>query len=76
MIRTGNLENRTIISKGQKIIAALFLVTAHLGESDPLRIRVRSLAVSLAESAPLERQTIAGAITTLLEAAVIARLVS
>jgi hypothetical protein len=64
-------------SKGQKITAALYLVTAHLSDTDPLKNTVRSHAVTLTTSAHDGYvATAAHTIETLLGAAVIAGLIS
>jgi DeoR-like helix-turn-helix domain len=39
--------NQKDIQKGQKIVAAIYLVTSHLSDSEPLKDSLRSLAVSL-----------------------------
>lgn len=76
MIKTNNFENKAILSKGQKIIAALFLVTMHLPESDPLREKIRLLAVDLLDCPADERPEIVSSLISLLEAASLARMVS
>lgn len=63
-------------SKGQKIIAALFLVTRHLPETDPMRLEVRDLAVQLASSDAELRREVAAAIAVLLGAATLAGVVT
>lgn len=68
-------EYKAISSKGQKIIAALFLVTAHLSEQDPLRHELRTLAVKLATADHVVRKELCAVITGLVEAAVLARMI-
>ncbi len=63
-------------SKGQKLIAALFLVTGHLSETDPMRLELRDLAVQLATDDPAHRRELSTLITTLLGAAALAGIVS
>jgi DNA-binding transcriptional ArsR family regulator len=64
-------------SKGQKITAALYLVTAHLSDTDPLKNTIRTHAVTLTTTAHEGHVTAAArAIETLLGAAVIAGLLS
>jgi hypothetical protein len=62
--------------KGQKIIAAVYLVTNHLSDSDPLKQSLRAKSVSLATSEVEARKAAAVAMGTLLGAAVLARLIS
>ncbi len=42
------LKFDSISRKGQKILAALYLVTNHLADTDPLKIQIRTAAISLA----------------------------
>jgi hypothetical protein len=69
-------EYTSISSKGQKIIAALFLVTGHLPETDPMRLELRDLAVQLASDDGELRRDVARMVMTLLGAASLARIVS
>ena len=63
--------------KGQKIAAALYLVTAHLSDYDPLKNTLRMYAVTFLGSTSTE-ESVAPArhITNLLGVAVISRLIS
>lgn len=63
-------------SQGQKIIAALYLVTSHLADSDPIKGALRESAVDLVDAALRPTEQTAALIETLLGAAVLARLVS
>jgi hypothetical protein len=64
-------------TKGQKIAAALYLVSAHLSDTDPLRISLRTHAVTLTVSEQDSHKTDAArAIDNLLATAVIAGLIS
>ncbi len=64
-------------SKGQKIIAALYLVTNHLSDNDPIRMALREYAVVLVEEETDEaKSVVASRIDTLLSAAVFASLIS
>lgn len=64
-------------SKGQKIAAALYLLSAHLSDTDMIKVTLRKYAVSLLESDTLEhKRTLASAIAELLSVAVLARLIS
>lgn len=47
---TKNKFNLRDNSKGQKIVAALYLVTQHLSDNDPFKTKIRSLAVLLIDS--------------------------
>lgn len=65
------------IEKGQKIAGALYLVTNHLSDTDPLKAALRTHAVTLGTSHHENSVSeIAVAITALLDTAVIARLIS
>lgn len=64
-------------SKGQKIAAALYLVSGHLSDTDPLRNALRTHAVTLSTSEQEGYKTAAAhAIEALLNTAVIAGLIS
>jgi hypothetical protein len=65
-----------IDSKGQKIIAAIYLVTNHISDKDPLRLRLREKAIALTETPVDGREVLGHELTTLLEASVLARLIS
>jgi hypothetical protein len=62
--------------KGHKIIAAVYLTTDHLTDSDPLKQALRTKCVSLITLEFETRKAVAMAIGTLLDAAVLARLIS
>lgn len=76
MIKAVALDTRQTTSKGQKIIAALFLVTEHLPEQDPFRGKVRTLAMSLLDVSTNQRVATSALIQTLLGSAVIAKLIN
>jgi hypothetical protein len=71
-----NLKNVKDNSKGQKIIAAVYLVTAHLSDNDPLKSELRAQAINLVLGGSGDRQSGSEAILTLLGAAVLAQLIS
>jgi hypothetical protein len=71
-----NLKNVKDNSKGQKIIAAVYLVTAHLSDNDPLKSELRAQAINLVLGGSDDRQSGSEAILTLLGAAVLAQLIS
>jgi hypothetical protein len=63
--------------KGQKIIAAIYLVTNHLSDNDPIRMALREYAVVLVEEETDDgKSQVASRIDTLLSAAVFAGLIS
>jgi hypothetical protein len=66
-------ENITDIDKGQKIIAAIYLVTGHLPESDPLKRSLREASTMLVGTSAKEA---ASTIKTYLGAAMLAGLIS
>lgn len=64
-------------TKGQKIIAALYLVTNHLSDNDPIRMALREYAVVLVEEETDDgKSQVASRIDTLLGSAVFAGLIS
>ena len=64
-------------SKGHKIAAALYLVTAHLSDTDPLKNTLRTHAVALLSAPAGDAGThLARTISDLLSVAVLARLIS
>ncbi|HEY0979821.1 MAG TPA: hypothetical protein VGE18_00200 [Candidatus Paceibacterota bacterium] len=64
-------------SKGQKIAAALYLVTAHLSDNDPLKNTLRTHAVTLLGTSSTEASAgLARTISDLLSVAALARLIS
>lgn len=64
------------IQKGQKIVAAIYVLTRHLSDTDPLKDTLRSQAVALITSAPEVQRAAKEHIETLLGGAVIAGLIS
>ncbi len=64
-------------TKGQKIAAALYLVTAHLSDTDPIKHTLRTHAVALLDTSLTDTGAVlARAIGDLLSVAVLARLIS
>jgi hypothetical protein len=64
-------------SKGQKIVAAIYLVTQHLSDNDPIKNSLRDNAVSLILSADLaQMSTSSSRIASLLETSIMSGLVS
>lgn len=63
-------------SKGQKISAAIYLVTSHLSDTDPIKNTLRTRAVQLIDTTSGTKDNIVVAITELLGAAVLARIVN
>lgn len=62
--------------KGQKIVAAIYLVTNHLSDIDPLKQTLRAKGVAFVTLEADARKPVAHAINTLLGSAVLARLIS
>jgi hypothetical protein len=73
---TDQKDTQRSIEKGQKILAALYLVTNHLPETDPLRQDLRSAATRLVDASVSNKKTSAQTITILLGGAVFAGLIS
>lgn len=71
-----SLKNTPDTSKGQKIVAALYLVTNHLPDTDPIKHAVRTHAIALVEAGRNERTSIVERIALLLGAATLARIVN
>jgi hypothetical protein len=76
MIKTFQQDRVALTPKGQKIIAAIFLVTGHLPETDPLREKLRSLAVGLVDCTEADVGKQCGAIIGLLGSAQYAGVIS
>ncbi len=64
------------LSKGQKIVAALYLVTKHLPENDPIKTTLRARAVDLLDLPDETHIETSEAIVALLGAAVLAKAVN
>lgn len=64
-------------SKGQKIVAALYLVSNHLGDQEPLKTQLRTEALGLLSAQSETTQHIFGdSISGLLKVALLAKLIS
>jgi hypothetical protein len=64
-------------TKGQKIAAALYLVTSHLSDTDPLKLTLRSHATLLMDTVSVEgSHALALKITDTMTVAVMSRLIS
>ena len=70
-----DIRGVTDSSKGQKLVAALYLVTNHLSDNDPLKVAIRSHAVVFADPRGDVLQVVP-IVTNLLNAAVLIGLVS
>jgi hypothetical protein len=68
--------NQKDIEKGQKIVAAIYLLTNHLPENDTIRQALRSLSVSLVKTSFLEQSSILSQIEMLLGAATLSGLIT
>lgn len=62
--------------KGQKIAAALYVVTAHLSDTDPLRQKLRELSIRMLEARVEERNEIGVRIMNLLRMGGFAKTIS
>ncbi len=68
--------NQKDIEKGQKIVAAIYLLTNHLPQNDTIRISLRNLAVSLVRHSFSNKIEVATEIEILLGAAVLSGLIT
>jgi hypothetical protein len=68
--------NQKDIEKGQKILAAVYLITDHLSDSEPIRTSLRSVATSLVCASSQEAKEFVRKIEILLGGAVFAGLIS
>jgi hypothetical protein len=68
--------NQKDIEKGQKIVAAIYLLTNHLPQNDTIRISLRTLAVSLVRHSFSNKIEVATEIEILLGAAVLSGLIT
>ena len=68
--------NEMDTSKGQKIVAALYLVTNHLSDNDPLKIALRRHGIGLVDGISTASDSRRSSIDMLLGAAVIAKIIS
>lgn len=64
------------IDKGQKIVAAIYLVTNHLSENEPIRVELRSLSIKFVQAPLSQAEEIISHIDILLGSAVISALIS
>ncbi len=69
-------EKQKDITKGQKIVAAVYLVTKHLSDREPLKTEIRDKAVRLVCSFGEESKMYLEQLETLLGGAVLAGLIS
>lgn len=70
------MENLIDKTKGQKIVAALYLVTGHLSDTDPLKVAIRTEALALVRSDVSALPHVRDRVDMLLGGAVMAGLVS
>lgn len=68
------IKHKSDVSKGQKIVAAMYLVTNHLSDTDPFKQAIRTRAIELTHSG--DRSVIVDQIGVLLGAAALARVIS
>ncbi len=68
--------NQKDIEKGQKIVAAIYLITKHLPEKEPIRHSLRKLSISFVCASSLEQKELLSQIEILLGSSVLAGLIS
>ena len=68
--------NQKDIEKGQKIVAAIYLLTNHLPENDTIRQSLRTLSVSLVKTSFSEQNIVLSQIEILLGAATLSGLIT
>lgn len=68
--------NQRDIEKGQKIIAAIYLVTNHLSDNDPIRHELRAQSISFVTAPTFESNSLLSRIEMSLGAAVLSGLIS
>lgn len=68
-------KNKDISDKGQKIVAALYLVTDHLSDNEPMKLSIRSAALELFGQEVGQHQAIA-ILSNLLKSSAIAKIIS
>ena len=68
--------NQKDIEKGQKIVAAIYMVTKHLSENDPIRHSLRQIAVSFFSPVSNDKNTLLKQLEILLGSAVLVGLIS
>lgn len=64
-----------ISDKGQKIVAALYLVTDHLSDNEPMKLSIRTKALELFAD-QLDRSAVVAVLTNLLKSSAIAKIIS
>jgi hypothetical protein len=79
MVNTTNTDKLSIyqkdIQKGQKILAAVYMVTSHLPEADPIVRELRSCTVAFVCASESKAKELLASIETLLGAAALAGLI-
>lgn len=68
--------NQKDIVKGQKIVAATYMLTKHLNENDPIKNSLRTLAIDLVSLDMENMQSVVSSLETVLGGAVFAGLIS
>jgi hypothetical protein len=68
-------KSNDISDKGQKIVAALYLVTDHLSDNEPIKISIRSTALGLF-GVQADRSTTVTTLTNLLKSSTIAKIIN
>lgn len=68
-------KNNDISDKGQKIVAALYLVTEHLSDNEPMKVSIRTKALELFGD-QIDRSAPISVLTNLLKSAAIAKIIT
>lgn len=76
-MHTSNLYNKinSISDKGQKIVAALYLVTNHLSDTEPMKVALRSQALEL-HNPTSDRSTVVALLSNTLKSASMAKIIT
>lgn len=69
------INSNDISDKGHKIVAALYLVTGHLSDNEPLKVCIRTRALTLFDE-QVDRTGAVASITNLLKSAMLAKIIS
>ena len=75
-IKTKKYSESIKDTKGQKLVAAVFLVTAHLSDTSVLKTHLRDSVLCLVKEEATRAKAIARALTTILEGAAYAKEIS
>lgn len=70
-----HIRSNNISDKGQKIVAALYLVTEHLSDNEPMKISIRTNALDLFVDR-VDRSSVVSVLTNLLKSSTTAKIIS